>query len=106
MNFEELHKPYADQDSPTVEGQMRWLLKQGIPQHLVDLAMLYVYDQITKGKTFSGGRELDLYLLDIARKLHADEIIERLKILQERYGNIAENKKDSLLVRIKKVFRP
>ncbi len=84
MNFKELHRKHADKDSPTVEGQIRWLQKQGFPQHQIDQGMITVYSEIErKEKDFKSGLELDQYLLDTCKKFRTDELTAYVAKLEE-----------------------
>lgn len=51
MNFKQLHEQFKDNDSPSVEGQIRWLQKQGFAQHQIEQAMLTVYSELERGET-------------------------------------------------------
>lgn len=46
MNFKELHKRFKDDDSPSVEGQYRWLEKQGFTPDQIERAMIEAYAEI------------------------------------------------------------
>lgn len=84
MNFKELHRKYADNDSPTVEGQIRWLQKQGFPQHQIEQAMITVYGEISRGETtFKNGSELDQYLLNVSKKFRTDELTALSAVWEE-----------------------
>lgn len=50
MNIKEIHKQFADDHSPSVEGQIRWLQKQGFAQHQIEQAMITVYSEIERGE--------------------------------------------------------
>lgn len=50
MDFNGLHAQYTDDDSPSVEGQIRWLQKQGFQQHQIEQAMLTVYTELDQGR--------------------------------------------------------
>ena len=50
MNFKELHTKFKDDDSPSVEGQIRWLQKQGFAQHQIEQAMIAAYTEIEMGR--------------------------------------------------------
>ena len=39
MDIKALHERFKDDHSPSVEGQIRWLQKQGFPQHHIEQAM-------------------------------------------------------------------
>lgn len=81
MDFKSLLAPYSE-NGRTPEGQVLWLTtRKGIPQDVADKAMLYVYDELVRGKVFASGRELDLYLLEVAQRMvqasaeeHASEL--------------------------------
>jgi hypothetical protein len=49
MDIKALHEPFSDNDSPTVEGQIRWLQKQGFAQHQIQQALIAVYSEIERG---------------------------------------------------------
>ena len=50
MNLKELHERFKDNDSPSVEGQIRWLQKQGFAQHQIQQAILMVYSAIKRNE--------------------------------------------------------
>ena len=50
MNFSSLHEPFKDEDSPSVEAQIRWLQKQGFAQHQIQKTMVRVYSEISKNE--------------------------------------------------------
>jgi len=50
MNIQILHKMFRDDDSPSVEGQIRWLQKQGFLQNQIDQAMITMYTDIERGE--------------------------------------------------------
>jgi len=50
MNFKELHERFKDKDSPAVEGQVRWLQKQGFAQNQIERAMITVYSELEQGE--------------------------------------------------------
>jgi hypothetical protein len=84
MDFKALHEPYKDEASPSVEVQIKWLKKLGIPDHVIDQAMITVYTEIEqKEKTFATGAELNLYLRDTARRLHTEELGAYIKHLEK-----------------------
>lgn len=45
-----IHERFKDTDSPSVEGQIRWLQKQGFAQHHLEQAMISVYGDIDNGR--------------------------------------------------------
>ena len=50
MDIKALHEKFKDEDSPSVQGQIRWLQKQGFMEHQINNAMLSVYSDIEAGK--------------------------------------------------------
>jgi hypothetical protein len=50
MDIKKLHDKFKNQDSPSVEGQIRWLQKQGFSQDHIDRAMLDLYTDIEQGR--------------------------------------------------------
>jgi len=50
MNLEILHSQFKDDDSPSVEGQIRWLQKQGFSQAQIDQAFILLYTDIEQYK--------------------------------------------------------
>lgn len=74
MDFKELHKPYKDAVSPSVELQMQWLQKIGFKPHQIEKAMLLVYTDIEQGKRFKDGKSLNLYLKETAAKIREEEL--------------------------------
>jgi len=84
MDFEKLHEPYKDENSPSPELQVKWLRKFNIPDHVIDQAMISVYTEIEqKEKTFQTGAELNLYLKEIAKRLHTEELGAYIRHLEK-----------------------
>jgi len=84
MDFEKLHEPYKDENSPSPELQVKWLRKFSIPDHVIDQAMITVYTEIEqKEKTFATGAELNLYLKDVAKRLHTEELSAYIRHLEK-----------------------
>jgi len=110
MDFVKLHKPYEGEDSPSPETQMKWLLKQGIPQDVVARAMLVVYAEIEGGKIFektdkhSAGWSLCQYLLKTAKELHQQAVSAYLTSLEEADKKRRNDIKESLLKSQPKTF--
>jgi hypothetical protein len=50
MDFKTLHAKFKDDDSPSVEGQIRWLQKHGFSQSQIDQAMVLFYTDVEKEK--------------------------------------------------------
>ena len=49
MDIKALHDRFKDDHSPSVEGQIRWLQKQGFAQHHIEQAMAEMYVDIERG---------------------------------------------------------
>lgn len=99
MDFTELHKPYEDNQSPSVAMQVKWLQGKGIPMDVIDKALLVVYDEVQRGKTFvaegplTAGGALDRYLLSVAQgmalkdaELHHKELSDFLLSMREKWN--------------------
>jgi uncharacterized protein (DUF2132 family) len=83
MDMKELHAKYKDENSPSVEGQVRWLQKQGFAQHQIEQAMIAVYTEIERGeKDFKDGLELDQYLLEKAKIIRTQELADQVKKME------------------------
>lgn len=50
MDIKALHDKFKDDHSPSVEGQIRWLQKQGFAQHHIEQAMAEMYSDIERGE--------------------------------------------------------
>lgn len=50
MEMKVIHERFKDDDSPSVEGQIRWLQKQGFAQHHLEQALISVYGDIERGR--------------------------------------------------------
>ncbi len=51
MDIKAVHERFKDDQSPSVEGQIRWLQKQGFAEHQIQQAMITVYSDIERGET-------------------------------------------------------
>lgn len=80
MDFKALLEPYSE-NGRTIEGQIKWLQKKGLHQESIDLAMLDVYGEIEKGKSFANGTALDHYLLAAAISRENGELISQYEKL-------------------------
>ena len=49
MDIKVIHAKFKDDSSPSVEGQIRWLQKQGFAQHHIEQAMAEMYTDIEHG---------------------------------------------------------
>ena len=90
MDFHKLIEPYTE-NGRTPEGQIKWLLSKGIPQTNVDQAMIYVYDEISRGSQFDSGHELDRYLLTKAQEFQRADVEANVKRLSEFFSKFEEN---------------
>lgn len=83
MDFVKIHERFKDNDSPCVEGQIRWLQKQGFAQHQIEQAMISLYSAIERGeKAPKNGFELDQLLLAEAKKIRTEELREQVKRME------------------------
>ena len=102
MDFQKLYEPYVTKEAPLVTEQIKWLQKQGIPQHIIDQAMIKVYDEIERGKVFNAeGKHtstwaLWMYLQEIARGLQKKELEVYVKNLESFHENIRQKWNDDL----------
>jgi hypothetical protein len=101
MDMKALLEPYVE-NGRTLEGQMKWLLSKGIPQNSADQAMLYIYDELDRGKKHENGFELDRALLEKALDLHRNELINNVQKLEDFFNDFA--KRRTIWQRIKAVF--
>jgi len=84
MDFKQLHERFKDDDSPSVEGQIRWLQKQGFAQHQIEQAMISTYTEIERGEfTPKNGSDLDQYLLNKAKIVRTEELSAQIKKMEE-----------------------
>ena len=88
MDFKALHEKFKDENSPSVELQIRWLQKMGFQPHQVDQAMITVYSEIEAGKTFKDGSEFNLYLKDAAGKIRTEELEVYIRKLEQFEANM------------------
>jgi hypothetical protein len=87
ISYEKLHEQYKSADSPSVQGQIAWLQKKGIPLEHIQSAMMHVYGELARkekvfkdttipdggeGHVYSAGAQLDHYLLSHAKRVHDD----------------------------------
>jgi len=78
MDLDALLKPY-EENGRTIAGQIKWLLKNGIPQASIDYAMTAVYKRLEGGETFPAGHDLDRELLRVAKENFESELSESIK---------------------------
>lgn len=96
MNFENLYAPYATKEAPNVGELIKWLLKNGIPQHIADQAMLSVFTAIQNGMEFkpsdkhSATWHLWTHTLKVARDFHDKELVVYVKKLEEFHSKLSE----------------
>ena len=60
MDIKKLHEKWKDDDCPSVEGQIRWLQKQGFGQHQIDQAMMMLYKALDHGEIPQICKRLDV----------------------------------------------
>jgi len=100
MNLTELLAPYSEPQPDgtplrTVEGQVKWLLSKSIPRSHIDQAVLSVYDEIERGKTFASGADLDHYLLEVATHLHKVELTDSVVKLEAFFNQLMKTHRDA-----------
>ena len=106
MDIKALHEKFKDNDSPSVEGQIRWLHNQGFTQDQIDQAIIAVYFDIERGivpnkwvrgnevvyllptdprpnENWSGepitkGFDLDQYLLKVSKEIRTKELSDKV----------------------------
>jgi hypothetical protein len=87
MDFDKLLEPYND-NGRTIAIQIKWLLKNGLPQDAVDYAMSNVYKRVEAGEIFENGHELDQELRRVAKDHYEADLAESMK---KRVGAIEAN---------------
>jgi hypothetical protein len=85
MDFNKLIEPYSE-NGRTISGQIKWLLKNGLPQDAIDYSMTVVYKNIESGHFFNDGHDLDQELLKVAKEHYAADLEESMK---KRIGAIS-----------------
>lgn len=100
MDFDSLLKPY-DENGRTIKGQIKWLMKNGLPQTSIDYAMSAVYKRLESGETFPNGHDLDNELKRVAQTHFETELEEGMKKriaqlegnLDMEWGKLSKTKK-------------
>ncbi len=87
IDFEKLLEPYSE-GGRTVEAQIKWLSKKGFSGTVIDTAMSEVYLELSRGKKFKNGHELDRYLLKKAIIESKKEMEVRIKHMQDRLNEL------------------
>lgn len=119
MDYKKLCEPYSE-NGRTPEGQRIWLIRKGIPPSIVDQAMILVYDEVERGRTFDNGTHFDHQLLLKAQELVQADATAQLAALEEFHQKIRDkwgedltkisaalqNNKPGMWQRIKAVFNP
>lgn len=73
MDFNELIKPYSD-GGRTVDGQIVWLRKKGLSDTVIEEAVRRVYQEISNGRSFASGHDLDQELKRVGEELRGAEV--------------------------------
>ena len=107
IDFKKLHEPYAGDESPSPEMQIKWLQKNGIPAHIVDQAMIKVYDGLETGQLrfepgkfagdngeHSAGFFFDQYLMKTAQEMHQQELTDHVAKLERFHGEMKKKWED------------
>jgi hypothetical protein len=119
MDIKALLARYTDEKEFTVEGQIRWLQKQGFTQDQIDHAIMTVYFDLERhllpnkwtlptgeivylpgdqpktsddwvGGEISGGNDLDQYLLKVSKDIRTKELSDKAAQL----GGLVQKMKD------------
>lgn len=125
MEFAKLLDPYAEKDrdgkpARTIEGQIKWLTKKGLPRDIIDQAIMKVFNELESGKQFqddedtTGGHKLDHYILQTAQDIQQSHLSKQVKELEAFMGKFKEDavkkyveaQQESTWKRIKAVFKP
>lgn len=116
MDIKAIHAKFQDRPDHTIEGQMRWLEKQGFTRDQIDEAMLSVYfdlergvipckwntgtevvyfsgDTPKSGEHWEGGpidnsHDLDRYLLKVAKDIRTKEYSDKARRLGEQVAKM------------------
>jgi hypothetical protein len=94
MQFKTLLEPYAEDGLRTVEGQIKWLQTKNLPKVYIDKAILFVYDELDRGKIFDNGHELDQYLLAKAKDLWDQEAKDSVTKLEDFFQQMKSKWKE------------
>lgn len=94
MEFNKLLEPYSEGGLRTVEGQIKWLQTKQIPKVYIDKAVLFVYDELDRGKRFPNGHELDQYLFKKAREFWDTEVSSSVETLEKFFQGMKEKWKE------------
>jgi hypothetical protein len=81
MDYKKLLEPYAE-NGRTVEGQVTWLTKKGIAKTYIDQALIFVYDEVERGKVYPSGHDLDRALFTKSQELMKADMEVSLKQLE------------------------
>lgn len=60
----------------------------------MDQAILSVYDEIERGKSFESGADLDHYLLEVAQHLHKVELTDSVVKLEAFFNQLMKTHRD------------
>jgi hypothetical protein len=100
MDLKSLLAPYSEPQEDgtclrTIENQVKWLMGKNIPRSHIDQAILSVYDEIERGKTFENGTALDHYLLEVATHLHKVELTDSVAKLEAFFSQLMQTHRDA-----------
>lgn len=99
ISYEKLHEPYKGPDSPSVQAQIAWLQKKGIPLEHIQSAMMHVYGELARGekafkdtvineRPYSAGAQLDHYLLSVAKRSHDEGLRNVLAQMEKNHNSL------------------
>jgi hypothetical protein len=89
VNFNELLEPYrVEEPNLTVEAQLVWLRKKGIPSDYINQAITEFYYEISQGMKYPTTDDLNQALLARAKKIHGDELRETIARMEQRLERV------------------
>ena len=116
MDIKAIHAKFQDRPDHTIEGQMRWLEKQGFSRDQIDAAMLKVYFDLERGclpikwntgsetvylagdvppsgehwvgEPATSSHDIDRYLLAVAKGIRTQEYADKAARLGEQVAKM------------------
>jgi len=113
LNYDELIKPYEDPTPPgttkrTPGGQRIWLRRHGIPDQIIEEAMVAVYTELAAGRVFEGtehhpaGYYLDRYLLQTAHEIMNGKLSSSLSL--QNYEQVSAFSRVQFVKAVRKAY--
>lgn len=103
MDFEKLAEPYKKKP----ERQRAFVIRNGIPEDIADMAMAEVYAEMSAGNLkFDTPAEFDLYILKVAKSKINQSHIDAVKRLAESIDQLKKHMDDEWerLGKMKKIW--